>query len=127
MIRRAPQPASRAQARGLTLVEALVAMTILLIAAQMVLLMYSMAWDSFKKGENAAEQQQAIRIAFDKIGLDLQMAGFNFNPDGNDSRPDEQIEAAFDTAIVIRADFDGQISGESSTPESTLADADEGF
>jgi len=42
------------------------------------------------------------------------MAGYNFNPDGDPSRSDEQIEAAFDTALVLRGDFDGEV-------ESTLA------
>jgi len=99
---------------GLTLIELLVAMTVLLIAMSAALSMYDATCTAFKKSEQAAEQQQGTRIAFDRIGTDLQMAGFNFNPDGDNNRPDEQIEAAFDTAIVIRADFDCQ-------PEPSLA------
>ena len=96
---------------GLTLVELLVAMTVLLIVVACALAMYDATVASFKKSEKAAEQQQGTRIAFDRISADLQMAGFNFNPDGDPSRPDEQIEAAYDTAIVLRADFDRQAQG----------------
>jgi hypothetical protein len=48
------------------------------------------------------------------------MAGFNYNPDGDPTRPDEQIEAAYDTAIVIRADFDAQDPTRRNVPESSL-------
>jgi prepilin-type N-terminal cleavage/methylation domain-containing protein len=106
--------------RGLTLVELLVAMAVLLVGLQAALLLYDASWQSYKKGENAAEQQQSIRVAFDKLALDLQMAGLNHNPDGDPARPDEQIEAAFDTAIVIRGDFDGQDPTLAVTPEDTL-------
>ena len=100
------QPKDDPRQRGLTLAEILISLTILLIASQTALLLYDAAWDSFKRAENAAEQQQGTRIAFDKLALDLQMAGFNYNPDGDDSRLDEQIEAAYDSAIVLRGDFD---------------------
>jgi len=90
----------------LTLIELLVAMTVLLIAVAAALTMYDATLSSFKKSENAAAQQQGTRIAFDRIGADLQLAGFNFNPDGDEDRPDEQVEAAYDTAVVTRADYD---------------------
>jgi len=108
MIRHAVSP-RRSRQIGLTLIELLVAMAVLLVTLAGALALYDASWKSFKQGENAAEQQQGLRIAFDKIGLDLQMAGFNFNPDGHTARPDEQIEAAYDTAVVIRADFDGEL------------------
>jgi prepilin-type N-terminal cleavage/methylation domain-containing protein len=100
---------NRAGQRGITLPELLVALAIMLIAVAGALTLYDATWKSFRQGENAAEQQQGLRIAFEKIGLDLQMAGFNFNPDGHSSRPDEQLEAAYDTAIVVRGDFDGEL------------------
>jgi len=93
----------------------------MLVAISGALSLYDATWDSFKQGENAAEQQQGVRIAFDKIATDLQMAGFNHNPDGDPSRPDEQIEAAYDTAIVIRADFDSGDASLAAVPEATLA------
>ena len=107
--------------RGVSMIEVLVALIILIYAAIAALGMCDAAWKSFKRGENAVEQQQAVRIGFDKLILDLQMAGFNHNPDGDGSRPDEQIEAAFDTAIVIRADFDAPYAAESVAPEAALA------
>lgn len=94
---------------GMTLVELLVASAILMVAIGASLALYDATWDSFEQGEAAAEQQQGLRIAFEKLGLEMQMAGFNFNPDGDPARADEQIEAAFDTAVVLRADFDGEI------------------
>jgi prepilin-type N-terminal cleavage/methylation domain-containing protein len=93
---------------GLTLVEILVATAVLAIAIVIALMIYDQSRRSFKQGENAVEQQQAVRIAFDRLNADLRMAGYNFNPDGNLASVDEQIEAAYDGAIVIRGDFDGQ-------------------
>jgi len=112
---------SNPQQSGMSLIEALVALAILTFASTATLLTYDDAWKFFKKGENAIEQQQAVRIAFDKLSLDFQVAGFNHNPDGDKTRPDEQIEAAFDTAIVLRADFDAPDPTRSTTPEQALA------
>ncbi len=106
--------------RGMTLVEILVAVAILAIAMVVALSIYDLSRKSYKKGENVSEQQQAVRIAFDQLVSDLRMTGFNYNPDGNVTRPDEQFEAAFDTAVVIRADFDAEDPVASLTPESTL-------
>jgi prepilin-type N-terminal cleavage/methylation domain-containing protein len=94
--------------RGLSLVEALVAITILAIGVAIALLLYDVSRKSFKRGENATEQQQAVRIAFDTLIADLLLAGHNYNPDGDKSRTDEQIEGAFETAVIFRADFDGE-------------------
>ena len=111
---------AKASQRGMSMVEVLVALTILVIAVLIALMVYDAARKSFKKGENATEQQQAVRIAFDKLNSDLRMAGFNTNPDGVGNRPDEQIEAAFDTAVVFRGDFDAEDPAASTTPETTL-------
>jgi Tfp pilus assembly protein PilW len=112
---------SRGREAGLTLVELIVSFAVLLVAMAMALAVYDATWDSFKKGETAAEQQQSVRIAVDRIGTDLQMTGFNYNPDGDLNRPDEQIEAAYDTAVVVRADFDASDAGQSTAPEAALA------
>lgn len=106
---------------GLSLVELLVSMTILAVAATIALVVYDGARQSFKLGENLSEQQQAVRIAYDLVCSDIRQAGFNGNPDGNEARPDEQIEAAFDTAIVVRADYDADDPVASRDPEDTLA------
>ena len=107
--------------RGMSMVEVLVALAILVVASVIALALYDASRKSFKRGENVTEQQQAVRIAFDKLNADLRMAGFNSNPDGVESRPDEQIEAAYDTAVVIRADYDAEDPANSSSPETALA------
>jgi len=104
----------------MSMIEVLVALVVLVVAVTIALMIYEAARKSFKRGENVSEQQQAVRIAFDRLTSDLRMAGFNYNPDGDPNRPDEQIEAAFDTAVVIRADYDAEDATESTTPESTL-------
>ncbi len=106
---------------GVSLAELLIALTLLLVVATGALTTYDNTVDAFKRGGIAAEQQQGVRIAFEKIGEDVQMAGFNYNPDADPDRSDEQIEAAYDTAIVIRADFDGHDPVLSLVPETALA------
>lgn len=111
----------RTRESGMSLIEVLVATSLMAVAVLAALLLYDAARKSFKKGENASEQQQAVRIAFDRLNADLRMAGFNYNPDGATNRPDEQIEAAYDTAIVLRADFDAEDPLANSVPENDLA------
>ena len=115
------RPSCSASQSGMTLVEVLVAVAILAIAILIALLLYDAGRKSFKTGENVTEQQQAVRIAFDRLNADLRMAGYNTNPDGALTRPDEQIEAAFDTALVLRADFDAEDATLAATPEVALA------
>ena len=90
----------------MSLVELLVATAVVMIAVIVLLAIYDRSRRSFKRGENAAEQQQSVRVAFDRITSDLRMAGFNFNPDGDADTPDEQIEGAFAGAIAFRGDYD---------------------
>ena len=112
---------SRRSESGLSVIEILTALIILVFAISAALVVYDDSWRFFKRGENAIELQQAVRIGFDKLGSDLQMSGFNHNLDGDGSRPDEPVEAAFDTAVVVRADLDAQDPTESTTPEASLA------
>ncbi|HVQ35484.1 MAG TPA: hypothetical protein VMT33_05685, partial [Candidatus Bathyarchaeia archaeon] len=103
----------------MSLIEVLVATAILVLAIIVALVVYDGSRKAFKKGENATEQQEAVRIAYDRLTADLRMLGYNVNPDGNPNRPDEQLEAALDHAIVLRGDFDINDAA-STTPESTL-------
>ena len=112
----------RGDQRGLSLAEVLVAVTILALAMTIALMLYDGARKAFKKGENVIDQQQVVRIAFDMLASDLRMAGFNHNPDGDVDRPDEQIEAAYGTAVVIRADLDAY-TADATTPEDALVAA----
>ena len=56
---------------GLSLVELLVAMTILALATLIAMTIYDDARRSYKIGENVTEQQQAVRIAFDLMVSDI--------------------------------------------------------
>lgn len=111
------------RSQGISLAEVLVAITVLGLATTIALVLFDGTRRSFKVGNNLTEQQQVVRIAFDKLSRDVAMAGFNHNPDGQ-TRPDEAIEAAFDTALVLRADFDAGDPAQSQTPELALASAD---
>jgi prepilin-type N-terminal cleavage/methylation domain-containing protein len=106
--------------RGMSLIEVLVATAILALAVIIALVVYDASRKAFKKGENATEQQEAVRIAYDRLTADLRMLGYNVNPDGNPNRPDEQLEGALDHAIVFRGDFDINDAA-ASTPETALA------
>ena len=116
-----PEVRERVGQAGFSLGEMLVAIAVLAVATVIALSLHDAARRSFKKGDNAAEQQQSVRIAFDRLTTDLRMAGHNVNPDGDAARQDEPIEGAFDTAIVIRADFDVDDPSASATPETALA------
>jgi prepilin-type N-terminal cleavage/methylation domain-containing protein len=113
--------------RGMSLVELLVAVTILALATLVALQVYDDARRSYEQGDNLVEQQQAVRVSVDRLTSALRMAGFNTNPDGNPERPDEQIEAALATAVVVRADYDYHDPVESVDPEEVLAGPSSAF
>jgi prepilin-type N-terminal cleavage/methylation domain-containing protein len=106
--------------RGFSLIEMVVASAIFAIAAAVAFILYTAAQKSYKAGENFTDQQQATRVAFDRMLSDLRLAGFNWNPDGDSTRIDEQVEGAWDTAVTIRGDFDFEDPTASTTPESAL-------
>jgi type II secretory pathway pseudopilin PulG len=98
----------------------LVATAIFAIAAAVAFILYTAAQKSYKSGENFSDQQQSTRVAFDRMISDLRLAGFNWNPDGDSTRIDEQVEGAWDTAVTIRGDFDFEDPAASATPEAAL-------
>jgi hypothetical protein len=104
----------------MSLAELLVAMTVFVVAAAVALILYNALTRSYKLGDNAADVQQNTRIAFENLVTDVRMMGFNFNPDGA-TRPDEQLEGAWDTAITLRGDFDFDDPTKNTTPEVALA------
>jgi prepilin-type N-terminal cleavage/methylation domain-containing protein len=108
-------------AEGMTLIEVLVATALLAIAILAALGLYDAARGSFKKGENATAQQEGVRIAYDRIGADLRMLGYNANPDGSTTRNDENLEVGLDHAIIFRGDFDGEDPVKKNDVESTFA------
>jgi prepilin-type N-terminal cleavage/methylation domain-containing protein len=108
---------------GFTLIEMMLAAAIFSIVMAVVFIFYTAAQKSYKSGENFTDQQQATRVAFDRMLSDIRLAGFNTNPDGDASRVDEQVEGAWDTAVTIRGDFDFEDPTASATPETTLKGA----
>ncbi|MBI1949990.1 MAG: prepilin-type N-terminal cleavage/methylation domain-containing protein, partial [Acidobacteria bacterium] len=106
--------------RGFSLIEMMVASAIFAIAAAVAFILYSAAQKSYKSGENFTDQQQGTRVAFDRMISDIRLAGFNYNPDGDSTRVDEQVEGAWDTAVTVRGDFDFEDPAASVTPESVL-------
>ena len=118
-MRREAQPVRQPEA-GFSLAEMLVASAIFAIVAAVALMFFTSAQKSFKSGGNFSEQQQATRVAFDRMLADLRLAGFNTNPDGDASRVDEQVEGAWDTAVTIRGDFDFEDVVQRSNPEAAL-------
>src|SRR5262245_1563282 len=111
----------QAAGAGFSLIEMLIASAIFAIVAAVAFTFSTSAQKPYKAGENAPEQQQATRIAFDRMISDIRLAGFNTNPDGDTSRVDEQVEGAWDTALTIRGDFDFEDPAANATPESALA------
>ncbi|PYS97484.1 MAG: hypothetical protein DMF50_00385, partial [Acidobacteria bacterium] len=109
--------------RGFSLIEMLVASAIFAIAAAVAFILYSSAQKSYKAGETFSDQQQATRVAFDRMTSDIRLAGFNTNPDGDTSRVDEQIEGAWSTAVTVRGDFDFEDTSANTTPETDLKGA----
>ena len=53
---------ARLSERGMSMVEVLVALAVLVVAATIALLIYEASRKSFKRGENVSEQQQAVRV-----------------------------------------------------------------
>src|SRR5438876_6234043 len=69
---------SRGRQRGFSLAEVLVATAILVIVLVGILTLYDRANRVFKSGNEAAEMQQNVRIAYEKMVGDVRMAGFDF-------------------------------------------------
>jgi len=105
---------------GYSLIEMLLASAIFAIVAAVVFIFYTAAQKSYKAGGNFSDQQQATRVAFDRMIADLRLAGYNTNPDGDAARVDEQVEGAWDTAVTVRADYDFEDPTARVTPESSL-------
>lgn len=99
----------RKQQEGFTLSEVLVAISIFTIVILGALLVYDRQNRTFKQGVEAADMQQATRIAFDRLVSEVRMTGFDYDRDGipesGQEQPDEQIEYAGTSAMTIRANF----------------------
>jgi len=68
--------------RGFSLVEVMVATAILVIVLVGILTLYDRANRVFKTGNEAAELQQNVRIAYERMVGDIRMAGFDYKRGG---------------------------------------------
>src|SRR5438876_3723583 len=73
---------SRGRQRGFSLAEVLVATAILVIVLVGILTLYDRANRVFKSGNEAAEMQQNVRIAYERMVSDIRMAGFDYKRGG---------------------------------------------
>lgn len=106
---------------GMSLAEVLVASALALVGFLVALILYQAARQSFKKGELATDQQQEVRVAYDRMMRDLRLGGYNWNATGEDRPGEEQIEGAWTGAITVRGDFDFEDGTLSRDPEDLIA------
>jgi hypothetical protein len=98
---------SRKSERGLTIVEALVAVTVFTVVFIAALMLYSVASNAYLRTDSAVIQQQNIRFAMDRMSESIRDAGAGYNMLGITYKvADEQIEGAWESAIFVRGDFD---------------------
>lgn len=106
-----PNFRNRTSERGMTLIEALVAMLVFTVVFMAALALYQSANKAYLQTDAATIQQQNIRYAMDRVVSTVRDAGANYNPLGSQNLPDEQIEGAWESAIVVRGDFDSEREG----------------
>lgn len=73
---------NRNRQRGFSLAEVMVATAILVVILVGILTLYDRANKVFKSGNEAAEMQQNVRIAYDRMLADIRMAGFDYKRGG---------------------------------------------
>lgn len=103
-----PQHNRRRSERGLTLMEALVAITVFTVVFLVALTLYQAATSSYLRTDSAVIQQQNVRFTMDRMSETLRDAGTGHNMLGSKKLADEQIEGAWESAIFVRGDFDDQ-------------------
>ncbi len=109
---------NRRDQQGFSLAEVLVASTVFLLVVLAVYTIYDMGQRSYKRGSQAADLQQRVRIVQDAITRDLRLTGYDSLRDMNGNnvpdQTDEQIEGAWKHAITIRGNFNFEEMGEDS-------------
>src|SRR5688500_19935538 len=94
--------------RGMSLLEVIVAVFIFTVVFLVALSLYHAANRAYLRTDAATIQQQNIRFAMDRMSETLRDAGASYNAAGSRKLADEQIEGAWESAIFVRGDFDGQ-------------------
>ncbi|HEX6100272.1 MAG TPA: prepilin-type N-terminal cleavage/methylation domain-containing protein [Thermoanaerobaculia bacterium] len=105
---RPPQSARRKREGGFSLIEALVAITVFSVVFIVALLLYQLATGSYLRTDSAVRQQQDVRYGMDRMSETLRDAGAGHNTLGSRRVADEQIEGAWESAVFVRGDFDGE-------------------
>src|SRR5688500_13398236 len=101
-----PRTSRRASQRGMTLIEAIVAIFVFTIVFLAALALYQSANRAYLQTDAATIQQQNVRFAMDRMMETLRDAGANYNPLGSTKLADEQIEGSWESAVFVRGDFD---------------------
>lgn len=109
------QTKRRSSQRGMSLAETMLSLVVFTIVFLAALALYQAASKAYQTTDAATVQQQNARFAFDRMSETIRDAGANYNPMGKSALADEQIEGAWESAIFVRADFDGQLE----TPQTT--------
>jgi Tfp pilus assembly protein PilW len=103
-----PQSARRQREGGFSLIEALVAIAVFTVVFIVALMLYQLATGSYLRTDSAVRQQQDVRFGMDRMAETLRDAGAGHNMLGSRKVADEQIEGAWESAVFIRGDFDGE-------------------
>ncbi len=98
---------NRPSERGLTLIEALVAITVFAVVFIAALTLYSVASSAYLRTDSAVIQQQNVRFSMDRMSETLRDAGAGYNILGARNMADEQVEGMWESAVFVRGDFDG--------------------
>jgi prepilin-type N-terminal cleavage/methylation domain-containing protein len=133
----ASAPARRSGASGLplgfTLIEVLIAMAVFLLIMLTALQVYTRSNEGYKRGKNQADLAQSVRVGFDQMVMDIRLAGFEFDLDGDKTKypnqPDEPVELMGERAIIVRGNMDfineDQLRGREPGLELRTVDSDE--
>ena len=122
----------RADQRGFSIAEFLVATLIFLFVAVVAYTAFDNSQKAYSKGEDAAEMQQRTRLTFELMLEELRLAGFDYNRDGIETvypdHPDEQMEWMGASALTFRAnlDYTNEETGREPDLETDPSDADFG-
>ncbi len=98
----------RLRERGLTLAEVLIAAAIFSLISLTAYALIFRAQATHEQLDADVTQQRNVRFALDRVVETVRHAGAGVNPTGDAWLADEVIEGAWESAIFIRADFDGQ-------------------
>jgi len=101
----------RRRERGMTVIEALVAVLVFSVVFLAALGLYQAANKAYMATDAATIQQQNIRFAMDRIGDTIRGSGADYNVAGLLSIPDEQIEGAWESAIFVRGNYNDAREG----------------